>query len=228
MKIFHRFTGLILLHLPHPASLADADLTSTDLTDANLTGANLMDANLTGANLMGADLTDANLTGANLMGANLMDAKLTSANLMDANLTGANLMDANLMDANLTGANLMDANLTGADLMDANLTDIQSDLRLILLSAINEVPVLLEKLKVGEINGSIYEGDCSCLCGTIATTKTVDDRHIPGLTPDQKRPAERWFLAIRPGDTPEKSQITAIAVIWVEKFLQNQNTEVSN
>src|SRR3990167_803422 len=226
------------------ANLRDANLTGADLTDANLTGANLMDANLTGANLSGADLMDANLTGANLSGADLMDANLTGANLsgadlMDANLTGANLSGADLMDANLTGANLsgadlMDANLTGANLsgadlmdanlMDANLTIIRDDLWAVLSSAPAEVPALLQALANGKVDGSTYSGTCACLVGTIANARGCDVNSLGALKPQSWRPAERFFLGIKPGDTPENSQAAKLAHEWASEWLDRIRT----
>ena len=177
-----------------------ADLADANLTRADLTGANLADANLTGANLTGA-----NLTGANLAGADLADANLTRANLTGANLTGADLADANLADANLA---------------DANLADARNDLWDVLLRAPGEVEGLLQALREGRVNGSTYHGECACLVGTIANI-----RHRPfddlgdGLVPDSSRPAERWFLGIREGDTPISSSIAKITEGWIVEFL---------
>jgi Pentapeptide repeats (9 copies) len=156
---------------------------------------------------------DANLTRANLTDANLTDANLTDANLTDANLTRANLTRANLTHANLTRANLTHANLT-----DANLTDAKNDFWNVLLHAPNELDGLRSALVEGRVDGSAYEGACACLVGTIANLRQRSVRTMPDLRADSNRPAERWFLAIRIGDTPETNPAAKLTVEWLDEF----------
>ena len=220
------------------ANLTSANLTGADLTSAYLRGADLRDANLADANLSGADLTGAYLRGANLADANLSGANLTSAylsvadltsaylrgaylrgaNLRGAYLTGADLTSAYLTSAYLTGADLTDADLTDADLRGANLTPIRSDLFAVLDSAPNEVAGLLAALEAGKIDGSTYEGECACLVGTIANVRHCTYRDLGALKPDSRRPAERWFLAIRPGDAPATSHVARITAEWIREW----------
>jgi hypothetical protein len=147
--------------------------------------------------------------------ADLSGADLSGANLSDADLSGANLSDANLRDADLSGADL-----SGADLSGANLEPIRVDFFDVLLRASTngEVPGLIAALKEGRVNGSTYQGDCACLVGTIANIKQCKYDAIPNLTPDSSRPAERFFLAIRKGDTPETNAFSKVAVGWAEDF----------
>ncbi len=170
-----------------------------------------------------ADLTDANLTRADLTRANLTRANLTRANLTRANLTGADLTGADLAYANLTGANLTGADLTGADLTradltDANLTRAKEDFREILSHAPAEVPGLLAALRDGRIDGSTYEGACACLVGTIANVRGCNYGKLSGIKPDSWRPAERLFLAIRRGDTPQNNPIARIVEDWIVEW----------
>jgi uncharacterized protein YjbI with pentapeptide repeats len=171
-------------------------------------------ANLTGADLTGADLTRANLTDANLTRENLTGADLTGADLTGADLTRADLTGADLTDANLTGANLTRANLTRADL-----TAIQEDLYDVLWHAKHEAPALLSALNAGRVDGSTYEGPCACLVGTIAAASGCSYRTMAGVQPNASRPAERWFLAILPGHTPETCPITKITADWVSSWI---------
>ena len=55
--------------------------------------------------------------------------------------------------------------------------------------------------------------------GTIANARGCDTNDIVGIEPDSDRPAERWFLGIRPGDTPDKSAVAKITLGWVDEFL---------
>ena len=236
-EIKHRLTGEVIRSLDR-TDLVDADLRSANLTDANLTDANLTGAILTGAILTGAILRGANLRHADLWRANLTNADLTNANLLHADLTGAYLTGANLTDANLTGAiltrailagaNLTGAILTGAEFTGANLcyaqlaaaetADIKADLWAVLGAAPHEVAGLRAALQAGRINGSTYTGKCACLVGTIANIQHCGINDIPGLHPDSNRLAERWFLAIAPGDTPENHAVAKLTDEWIGEW----------
>jgi hypothetical protein len=157
-------------------------------------------------------------SGADLGGANLGGANLSGANLRDANLRGANLGGADLGGADLGGANLRGANLRDANLRDANLTPIRDDFWAVLCSAPAEVAGLRKALIEGRVDGSTYEGDCACLVGTLANVRQCNYAAIPGLAPNGDRPAERFFLAIKEGDTPETSEPAKIAVEWIDEF----------
>jgi len=211
IKIANRWSGNVIWE-GEASSLMDAVLKAKEVS-ANLSGADLRGANLRGADLSGANLSAANLSGANLRGANLSGADLRGANLSDANLSGANLSDANLSGANLSGANLSDANLS-----DANLSHIKADVFDVMLRAPHEVNGVIAALKSGRVDGSVYEGECACLVGTIAKLRGVEISKLGSLEPDSYRPAERWFLGIRKGDTPENSQIAKITLEWIEEF----------
>jgi len=166
-----------------------------------------------GADLTGADLTYADLKGADLEGANLTYAYLDGANLYGANLYGANLAYAYLKGANLTGANLSKANL------DA----IQVDYYDVLSRAPDEVPALLQALRGGKIDGSTYMGECACLVGTIAKVRKCDYRDMETLKPDFNRPAERWFTAIKKGDTPKTNPVAALVETWTEEWVRSNS-----
>ncbi len=91
-----------------------------------------------------------------------------------------------------------------------------------------EVSGLLAALREGRINGSTYEGECACLVGTIAKVRGCKYRDLAGIRPDPERPAERWFLAIERGDTPERSQVAKITEGWIVEWLDARaKTEVS-
>jgi hypothetical protein len=182
----------------------------------------------TGATLYSADvatlreaLERAVKSGANLRGANLAGANLRGANLDGANLDGANLRGANLRGANLAGANLRGANLDGARNVDPRfdyMKPVREDIRKVLDAAPNEVERLLAKLWAGEVDGSVYEGACCCLVGTIAKLRGCKYNEIPGITPDVGRPAERWFLRISKGSTPLTNPSAAYAAAVIAQW----------
>ena len=117
------------------------------------------------------------------------------------------------------GANLTDANLTGANLTGANLQPSRDDLWAVLSSTPSEVPALIAALREGRIDGSSYEGSCACLVGTLAHARGCEYDAIPGLSPNASRPVELFFAAIKPGDTPETSQFSRLAIEWCEDWL---------
>ena len=120
----------------------------------------------------------------------------------------------------LTSADLTSADLTDADLTGAVLTSQKADFFDILLRASREVAGLRAALIAGKVDGSTYEGECACLVGTIANVRSVSFQDLGnGIKPNSSRPAERWFLGIKKGDTPKTNQISAITVGWVDEFV---------
>ena len=148
------------------------------------------------------------------------------AYLSGADLRRADLRDANLSDANLSGANLSGANLSGADLSDANLSDIKEDYFKKLALQPKEVSGLYKAIIDGLINGSTYSGDCACFVGTIANVAHVNYKFLPNLKPDSSSLTEKWYLAIKKGDTPENSSVSKITAEWTEEFMRENGIAV--
>jgi len=163
------------------------------------------------------------LTKAVREGASLTCAYLERANLVGANLVGANLEGADLTGAYLTGADLYGANLKGTNLSKANLDAIQVDYYDVLSRAPDEAPALLQALRNGQIDGSTYTGECACLVGTIAKVRKCDYEAMETLKPDSSRPAERWFLAIKKGDTPKTNPVAAVVETWTEEWVRSNS-----
>jgi hypothetical protein len=96
---------------------------------------------------------------------------------------------------------------------------------IVLLHSISEVKFLKQNIIEGKINGSTYDGECSCLSGTLVrgtivnngTTETLRRNTILACR-DASRPIERFFLGIKTGDKPETSQFSKLALQWVEEF----------
>jgi uncharacterized protein YjbI with pentapeptide repeats len=174
-------------------------------------------ANLSKADLSEADLSWADLSKADLSKANLLWANLSKADLSWADLSKADLSKANLLEANLSEANLSKANLSEADLSKAACNPIRADFWMILLSSPFEIAGLRLALIEGRVDGSTYKGDCACLVGTIANIRHENYEDI-GIKPDSSRAAERWFMGIKKGDTPETNQISKITVEWLDEF----------
>jgi hypothetical protein len=114
---------------------------------------------------------------------------------------------------------------TGASLRDANLTPIKNDLFIVLLHGLKEISHLKSALVEGRIDGSTYDGECSCLSGTLHSGAIKNDgpqekdriKCIMDVR-DSNRPIERFFLGINKGDTPENNQAAKIVLEWIDEF----------
>jgi hypothetical protein len=168
----------------------------------------------------GVRLDYADLSGIDLNGASLNGASLNRASLNGASLNGASLDDASLNRASLNGASLNGASLNGA-----SLNGIRDDLWSRLALAPAEVLGLLVSLRLGRINGSTYEGECACFVGTIANVCGKRYNALADLRPDAGSPTERWFMGLRPGDTPERSSIAKITEAWIVEWLRANRPE---
>lgn len=129
----------------------------------------------------------------------------------------AHEQDGNTMAITLKLAIAARSNLRGSDL-----TPIRDDIWAVLSAAPREVVGLIEALKNGKVDGSTYQGSCACLVGTIANVRGANYEALGALKPNSARPAERFFIAIRNGDTPATNQFSALAVEWVEQWLDLQ------
>jgi uncharacterized protein YjbI with pentapeptide repeats len=201
---------------------------SISLRGANLTGAYLRGANLTGAYLRGADLSGADLSGADLSGAILYKGNLRGANLSGADLNYAMLTNAEVYNVNLNGANLIRVDLTNVDLesdvlKSTDLSGIKADFYEVLDKAKPEIEGLKQALLEGRVEGTVYEGECACLVGTIANLKGVDYKEMNDLSCNIDRPIERWFLAIQEGHTPYNNPVSFVTVEWIEEYLQKES-----
>jgi hypothetical protein len=222
IEIKHRHTGAVV-YTSQVETVREA-LEEAVKARANLDGAYLDGAYLAGANLDGAYLDGAYLAGANLARANLARAYLDGANLAGANLAGANLARANLARAYLDGANLDGAYLAGAIGVGDWAKAIRDDIRTVLDTSPHEVPGLLQLLWDGRVDGTVYEGECACLVGSVAKVRGCRYDAIPGLRPDSSRPAERWFLRIRKGDTPVTNPSAAFAAAVIAQWQHERAT----
>jgi uncharacterized protein YjbI with pentapeptide repeats len=205
------------------ADLSDTDLSGAKLSDTDLSGADLSGAKLSGAKLNYTDLSDTDLSGADLRRAKLNYAKLSGAKLSDTDLS-----DTDLSGADLSGAKLSGAKLSDTDLSDTDLRRAKEDFLREVLKMPGELEFLRDAIRNGKINGSVYEGECACLAGTLskATGKSwsifKDDSPI---AIDASSPRERFFMGIAEGDTPETNPISAIALEWTNKAISIRDSK---
>ncbi len=148
----------------------------------------------------------------------LEEAVKAGASLDGASLDGASLDGASLDGASLDGASLDGASLVGASLVGADLEPIKNDLFAVLLPAISEISTLKAAIQNGEIDGSVYSGCCCCLNGTLCKNASIEVYNRLKKIRRASRPIEKFFAAIKPGDTPENSQFCKIAMEWIEEF----------
>jgi hypothetical protein len=95
---------------------------------------------------------------------------------------------------------------------------IQADHALLLaLATPDEVAALRAALVAGKIDGHLYEGECACLVGTIEKSRTEKT-----IVRDSHRLAEKWYMAISKGHTPETSTHAQLAVEWIDAFVESK------
>ena len=174
-------------------------------------------ANLGGADLSGADLRDANLSGADLISADLRYADLRYADLRYADLRYADLRGADLRGAKLDTIDLCATDLRGAIGVEGLQDEYRDDIWSVLDTSPNEVAGVVTLMRGGQINGSVYEGPCCCLIGSIAKIRGCELSEL-GCKLHQWRPAEEWFSWIGIGDTPENSGASAVALQWIQEW----------
>jgi hypothetical protein len=214
IEIRNRWTGAtIFTHDVEGATMRDAVLAAR-AADSNLRGSDLSGSDLSGSDLSGSDLSGSDLRGSDLSGSDLSGSDLSGSDLSGSDLSGSDLSGSDLSDSDLSGSNL-----SGSDLSGSNLTPIRDDIWAVLSSMPLEVPALIEALKSGRVDGSTYSGECSCLVGTLAKACGASVDNLALLKPNSSRPAERFFMGIRKGDTPETSQFSALALEWSQYWL---------
>jgi hypothetical protein len=88
-------------------------------------------------------------------------------------------------------------------------------------SAPNEAAGVLAAIEAGKVDGSTYgDGDCACLIGTVANLRHCKLADLPpAIAPNSSRPAEQFFMAIRPGHLPAFSMQARLAVEWIREWL---------
>ncbi len=205
------------------AAKAGASLRNADLSKVDLSCCDLSKVDLRGALLSYADLRETTLSYANLAGADFTGAKMAGAKLDNAKLEGACFHFADLTGASLTSA-ILDSrtDFTYSTIGKANLTAIRDDFFAVLSSAPAEVGEVIKALREGRVDGSTYNGSsCSCLVGTIAKARGCSVDSLQGLKADSSRPAERWFMGIRPGQTHSNSLVAQQAHKWAEEWVNN-------
>jgi uncharacterized protein YjbI with pentapeptide repeats len=192
------------------------DFTCTDLRYADLEGAYLANASFRSASFYGA-----NLRGAIMDNADFKKAHLEGADLKNTRCWGTDFRRASFEGALLTGASLRGALLEDSNIEKANLSEIWLDLDDILEQIEAEVPVVLDALRDGRIDGGIEEGECCSLVGTIARARGVSYRDLrKNLRPQE---SWHWFHAIVAGDTPETSPIVKLTVEHIEGWLASRD-----
>jgi len=68
-------------------------------------------------------------------------------------------------------------------------------------------------------------GECACLSGTLYNGAVKQDgpqeaKRISTIKScrDASRPIEKFFLGIKPGDTPATNQFSKLVLEWLEEF----------
>lgn len=177
-------------------SLRNANLDYLDLSCRVLARADFEDASINGTNFAGSDISN-------------------------SSFRGCDFKDTIIKYADFTGVDLCNAEIPLKVLRQANLTSIRDDIWAVLCASPHEAYAIREALMEGRVDGWAYTGECACLIGTIANARHCDFEEIPGLIPDSYRPAESFFYAIKPGDTPRNSPFAKLVIEWIDQWHAN-------
>lgn len=175
-----------------------------DLSDVNFCGTMLGHATF-----RGAILRRTNFTGCSLRRAIFDDADCTEAVFTHAAFTDLTYWNGAIMrGACITGTDPW--SLSHAQVLDqVDLLPLRGDLGRILDAAPAEVSQLLELLREGRIDGTMYTGACCCLLGSIARIRGDHYLELPDLPPNSASPAESFVQGIR-RKTPKTNQAAEI------------------
>jgi hypothetical protein len=119
------------------------------------------------------------------------------------------------IDVSGTVTGSIDVSGTGRKFFGTTLDKIQKEhAKVLALASSEEIDGLRGALVEGRINGHLYEGKCKCLVGTLESCRTQKV-----IQRDSDRLAEKWYMAISPGNTPETNMFSRIAVEWIDAFI---------
>lgn len=172
------------------------------------------------SSLFGCDLSGLDFSGRDFNNGQFVDVDLRRANLTGADLSGTQFSGVDVAGARFVGADLCDTRFVDTNLAAANLEPIRGDVWEILDRARDEVPVVLDALRAGRVDGTTYRGECCCIVGTIARARGVMYWTMGDIEPNDDRPAECWFLGISPGHTPGNSVVAAITERWILEWME--------
>lgn len=125
----------------------------------------------------------------------------------------------------------------GIDLQNPKVAEtyraIQFDVYRLFSRAPDEVMGLYNLLNAGKIDGSIYNGECACLVGSLVNLKLGvaprgrrDNRTVlaaKGLGGSVYAPAESFTLAIHEGDTPLNSWPARQLRHWIQEWINSKS-----
>ena len=201
-------------------NLRGSDLRGVCLQDTNCIGLEWDHIDLSFATIFDADFTDTSLVATCFRGATVRKTNFCRATLADADLVEADFIRCKLDDvawqyADITGTRFCHCGLSKSAFDSAKTHAIKADFWFVLAQAIPEIPALRKALVQGQIDGQAYTGPCCCLVGTLTKAKGCLRTRFDS---NQCRPAERFFMGIVEGDTPESNPVSALVLKWLDEF----------
>ena len=110
----------------------------------------------------------------------------------------------------------------------------RQDIHKILSLAPSEVVGVRDALVAGKIDGRMYDGECRCLVGTIAKLRGISVIQQASFYPlekairaDETRPAEKFFVYIQEGETPETNGYARLALRWIDEWIDEQAQKIT-
>jgi uncharacterized protein YjbI with pentapeptide repeats len=210
---------------------------------SSFVGSRFVGSRFVGSSFVGSRFVGSRFDGSSFVGSRFVGSRFDGSSFDGSSFVGSSFDGSSFVGSRFVGSRFVGSRFVGSRFVGSSFdgsTDnpghpfygIRLDVWAILDAAPGEVAALREKMLAGEIDGSVYQGECACLCGTIANAQGVPYTDLEGITPDAERPAERWFGPIRRGDKPtdnlDADDITdgvyalTIALRWVDQWLESR------
>ena len=200
-------------------ALLSAGYSASDLRSAGYSASALRSAGYSAS-----DLRRASYSASDVLSAGYSASALRRAGYSASALLSASYSASDLLSAGYSASALRRAGYSASDVLSLETSckeDVQAKAKKM---DRDEAAFVAQQLRLGLLDGSTYGAvdSCGCFLGTAARAagKTVSEYcQFHGIKKDGSSPAEKWFMDVSIGDTPENNYAAQKGVEWIEEVL---------